>query len=311
MPNQPELTEEPLFEPEVFFEGLVHFQSEIAAFEHGWKLGRFMAQMPENKVDWFDCLVIQTPQSLFVTFPHVMVRFDKPFDFKMVTPRKSQKLKDGKDEKIRHKLTATIDGKKFSAMFTRDAKTNASYMAAREALADEDDWSPVRKDFEVAFFDMEYIFDQLIFDLKQSNVPTGPVPLSMKMFVDALYTSLIKYHHQSLTDYEKSGNYHDSPEEIHFSQGVILRTLLEYGLKPNKYGCYGQGGKIHVDIRSGNSSRPGLSLNNIYRIIDGLDEDLAERYRGTLNTLLGIYLYHEFGNTDFQNSQAGQHVEWD
>jgi len=311
MSNKSELSGEPSSEFVTFFKGLTHVQSEIAAFEHGWKLGRFMAQMPGNKADWYDCLVIQTPVIFFVIFPQVTIRFDKPFDFKMLTPRKSQKLKDGETEKIRHQLTATLDGKKITALFTRDSATNSGYRAAREALADEDDWRSVSKDFEVAFFDMEYIFDQLMFDLTQNNIPTGPVPLSMKMFVDALYTALIKYHHESLIAYEKSGDYHDSPEEIHFSQGVILRTLLEYGLKPNKYGCYGQGGKIHVDIRNGNSSRPGLSLNSIYRIIDELDEKLAEQYRRTVNTLLGIYLYHEFGNTDFENSQAGQHVDWD
>jgi hypothetical protein len=196
-------------------------------------------------------------------------------------------------------------------VFVRDSKTGPGYKAAHESLEDEEDWGSISEEFELAFVEMEYVFDKLIFDMKQQGKPIGPVPLSMQMFVDALYTSLIKYHHNSLSVFESVGDYHDSPEEIHYSQGVILRSLLEHGLKPNKYGCFGQGSKIYPEIVRGNSSRSGLSLNSIWRIISDFDEELAERFVETLATLLGIYLYHEFGNVDFERSQAWQQVDWD
>lgn len=291
--------------------GYSHYLSELSPFENGWELGNFSAQLPDRKDEWHSCEVIQTPFSLFVVFPQVALRFDKPYDFKMLTARKNQTTTNGESQLIRHKLTAQLLDKNISVMFVRDARSGLGYKIARNSLADEEDWGSVSKDFEVAFVEMEFVFDQLIFDMKQQGKPIGPVPLSIQMFVDALYTSLIKYQHQSLTQFEAEGNYHDSPEEIHYSKGVILRSLLEHGLKPNKYGCFGQGSKICPEIVSGNSSRSGLSLNNIWRIINDFDEGLAERYVETLKTLLGIYLYHEFGNVDFETSQAWQQVDWD
>jgi len=311
MPNAKESADNSVPDHEKFRRGLAYYQEELCVFEPEWKLGRFSAQLPGSKDKHSPCLVFQTPLSLFVIFPEVAVRFDQPFDFKMLTPRKGQRAKDGETQLTQHKLTARLGGKDVSTLFLRDVGMDLTYKFSREELADENDWHSIRKDFEVAFLDMEYVFSKLLFDLTRNEKPIGPVPLSMRMFVDALYTGLIKYHHQVLKDFKAAGDYHDSPEEIQFSQGIILRMLLEYGQKPNKYGCYGQGSKIYPDILSGNSCRPGLSLNSIQEIIEEFDAELAEVYETTVNTLLGIYLHHVFGNTDYANSEASSYIDWD
>ena len=293
----------------VISDGEKFFQDELALFEESWELGNFTAQLPGNTKDWHECTVHVTPFSLFVIFQNVAVRFDDPFDFKMVRARKNQQSHDG--DKVRHKLTATLNGKKFSAMFLRDAESASTYKYASRAIEDEEDWRSISKDFEVAFFEMQCVFDQLLFGFKQNNKPTGAVPLSMQMFVDALYTSLIRYHHKVLIRFRESGDYHESPEDIHYSQGVILRMLLEYGKKANKYGCFGEGRNVYPDIISGNTSRPGLSLNSIHAIISDHDAELADRYVETLKVLLGVYLYHTHGNKDFEESSAWMDVDWD
>lgn len=290
---------------------LTYYQAELCPYEQEWQLGNFLAQMPENKSDWVPCLVFQTPLSLFVVFSEVTVRFDEPFDFKMLPPRKNQRSIAGDNEEKLHELTVEQNGKEVSALFRRDASSNSLYKYAREALKDEDDWQPIRRYFRDALIEMEYVFEQLVSDLEDAGKPIGPVPLSMQMFVNAFYTSAIKYHHQALKDFQDDGDFHETFEGINFCHAIILRLLLEYGQKPNKYGCYGQGEKINQDISRGVSSRLGLSLESIHDIIAELDTELAERYLENLKILSGIYLTHKLEGREFVKSDAWKEFDWD
>jgi hypothetical protein len=265
------------------------FGQEISPLERPHLLSLFTMKKPGSRNPVSACSVYQTSFSMFMLFDDMVLRVNQPFEFVEVAPRKRQQSADGLGQQRTYKLKCQLAGQNRTFTMFRPASLDKTFHVALKDVNND-----VRSPYFLSQFvehlnSVEELIASINAEAKRQN-PRLTTQLSTQMFVDALYSEYIKrpshFHNQAVKD--------PALPLVTFVYGriahMVLRYLLEYGLTPDQFGCFGQAKVLTQDIDSDSSSRHGLSLRSMQDIVSGIDAKLANDFKTLTQLLMSLSL---------------------
>ena len=259
------------------------FQKEIYLVEHPRLLGLFTMKNRDSRGVETQCSIYQTAFSLYIVFDDKVIRADQPYEFREVAPRKSPKTQSDKQLRT-YKLKFILAGQNQTFIMFRHASLDKMFHVEQTAKYKNFRFSFLMQSFIDLLAIVEEVINSVNAQALQLNL-NSKSRLTMQMFIDALYSDYIT------TPEQLSKRAHENPFANTYltivgpMQAMILRHLLEYGMSPNQYGCFGQGLVIRQDVDSGSSSRPGITLDAMCEIIKAINPNLAIRFNGLVHQL--------------------------